>query len=80
LCWTNQPQEAQAAAGLAVGLHVLAQQRLGEGFDEAGLADAGRAVEQDRVRQALAHGLQLGPGGLLPRVITIVTAISPAPR
>jgi hypothetical protein len=61
LPWANQPQDAQAPQAWP-SAHVFAQQRLGEGFDEVGLADAGRAVEQDRVRQALAHLLQLGPG------------------
>src|SRR5205823_160467 len=54
------------AAGMAVRAHVLAQQRLREGLHEVGLADAGRAVEQDRVRQPGAHQLQLVPGTLLP--------------
>src|SRR5437763_2333807 len=56
------------AAGVAIVLDVLAQQRLGERFHEVRLADAGRAMEQDRVRQAYAHLLQPGPGLGLPRI------------
>src|SRR5690606_36219569 len=56
------------AASPALVLLRFAQQRLRELLGQRHLAYAGRPLKQDRVRQALAHLLQLCPCIVLPRI------------